>query len=107
MKDFQYTKFIFSLIMGCIIVFALVKLLGISIIDALMISGAITIIYSFTFIHTLLGQNASRSGSIFNQYEKVSRDMNYNIREEKGYILETLLTGIIEVLLSIIMMILG
>ncbi|MCR4634020.1 MAG: hypothetical protein K5648_07850 [Erysipelotrichaceae bacterium] len=69
-----------------------------------MIIGALTIAGSFTFLHTMLGQNAARAGSALSHYEKVSRDMRYHIREEKGFIQETLTSGAIEVVLSIIMM---
>lgn len=69
--------------------------------DSLSIVGALTIVYSFTFIHTLLGQNASRSGNPLNAYKRVTADMRHNIREEKGYIPETLLVGVAELLLGL------
>ncbi len=81
-----------------------VKILGLRLCDALIAAGAITFVWSFTFVHTMLGQNAAVSGSVFNQYDKIFRDMRYNIREESGYIKETLIISILEIVLGIVLL---
>ena len=102
MKDFKIIKFIITLLIGGIGIYLGINVLGLRFLDALTIIACITIVYSFTFIHTMLGQNASLKGSMLNQYQKVSKDMRYYIKEEKGYIPEVLLAGIIELIIDII-----
>ena len=102
MKDFDYLKFIVASIEGALLVWAGIVIFRFRLCDALMITAAFTIAWSFTFMHTMMGQNASRRGSILNQYAKVSNDMRYNTREEKGFIPETLLVGLTELSAGII-----
>lgn len=104
MGGFNYMKFILAIAEGIAIAWAGVGILGLRLCDALMAAGAFTLIGSFTFIHTMFGQNAARVGSAGDLYEKVSRDMRYNIREESGYIKETLIVGILELVLGIILL---
>ncbi len=101
MREFNIRKLLSALLISGGIVFLLTKSSLFKLCDSLSITGALTIVYSFTFIHTLLGQNASRSGSPLNAYKRVTADMRYNIREEKGYIPESLLVGITELLLGL------
>ena len=72
----------------------------------IMIIGAITLIYSFDFIHTQLGQNASRSNR-FNEYVNIKNDMKYHYRNDRGYTLEHLLFGILEIITGLIMIFTG
>jgi hypothetical protein len=104
MNDFRYVKFVFTLISGAVLACFISYLFGMRLSDSLMVTGAVTVAGSFTFLHTMFGQNAARGGSILNQYEKVSRDMRYNIREQSGLIKETLIAGLIEVVSSIVLM---
>lgn len=101
MREFNIRKLLSTMLISVGIVFLLTKSSLFKLCDSLSIVGALTIVYSFTFIHTLLGQNASRSGNPLNAYKRVTADMRYNIREEKGYIPETLLVGIAELLLGL------
>ena len=95
MKDFKILKFIITLVIGIIASYVLYKVMGLQLVDSLMISACFIIAYSFTFLHTMFGQNASNRGSIYNQYQKTSYDMKYNIREDRGYIPETLFAGLL------------
>ena len=104
MKDFNYFRCILSLIEGALMTWAGIRILGFRLCDALVAAGAITFVWSFTFIHTMLGQNAAVSGSVFDRYEKVLPDMRYNIREESGYIKETLIVSILEFILGFIIL---
>ncbi|MBQ6334963.1 MAG: hypothetical protein IJI46_07850 [Erysipelotrichaceae bacterium] len=99
MREFRVGKFLLAILAGAFLTFFLYGIFRLS--DALMIAACLTIIYSFTFIHTMMGNIASRSGSILNQYEKVSYDRRYNIREERGFIPETLIVGVIELIVSL------
>ena len=105
MEDFKILKFIVTLIFGLGTAYLLNRYGGLKFSDSLSISSCFIIVYSFTFIHTMLGQNASVRGSIYNQYQRISNDMRYNIREDRGYIPETLTAGIILFVISLIMII--
>lgn len=104
MKDFRIWKSIVTLLIGAGIAFLLFKMGLFRLGDCLVITGAITTIWSFTFIHTMMGQTAARSGSPLQDHQHVTMDMRYNIREEKGYIPETLLAGILEVLAGLVLL---
>ena len=88
-------KFIIGLIVGAIVTWFSMDLLGFRLSDALFVAGCILMAYSFTFMHTMLGQNAASAGPHLNRYEKVSRDMRYNNREEKGFIPESLIAALL------------
>ena len=103
MNGFNIRKFITSVLVSAVIAFLLTKSGLFKIADSLSVSGALMIAWSFTFLHTLMGQNAARAGDALNSYRRVTADMRYNIREEKGFIPETLLVGIIELAAGILL----
>lgn len=63
--------------------------------DGLMVAAAVDILYSFEFLHTFLGFNASNAGSPFNAYQRVRGDMTYSGRTDRPIIPEYLIIGIL------------
>ena len=104
MENFNFVKFIIGLIVGAIVTWFIMDLLGFRLSDALFVAGCVLMAYSFTFMHTLLGQNAASAGSYLNRYEKVGRDMRYNNREEKGFIPESLIAALLFLIAGLVIM---
>lgn len=109
MRSLDYRRFVFPIIF--LIVMIIVKsvfneIITFDYVSYLIIIGAITLVYSFDFIHTQLGQNASRTNT-FNEYTNIKYDMKYHLRNDRGYTLEHLLIGIIEIAIGLIMIFIG
>lgn len=105
MKDFNIRKILLAILVSAVIAFLLVKGSLFKTGESLTIAGALLIAWSFTFLHTMMGQNAARAGGQLNTYGRVRSDMRYNIREERGFVPETLLVGVIELVLGILLQI--
>lgn len=104
MKELDYKRFIFPVIF--LVVMMAIRIIFKDMITFdyglyLIIIGGITLINSFDFIHTQLGQNASRT-NIFNEYTHISNDMKYYSGSDRGYTLEHLLCAVIEIIIGLI-----
>ena len=111
MKDlfygFKYWKFILALVIGAALTYGLIAVLSFKLVDALMVTGSVTIVWSFTFIHRMGKYRASvREGAGLNLYRRFNMDMRYNMHEDEDVIRETLLAGILEFLAGAIILIL-
>lgn len=103
MKDLSISKLVLTAVVGLASSFAIFKMTDYSFGNILTIIAAITILWSFTFLHTMMGNSAAGSGPIFNRYDRIKGDIRYNIREESGIIKETLIIGLAELALGVLL----
>ena len=101
MKRFSILRFLFALCLAAAVVFLWCILQQgerfslAHVADGRMVAAAVDIVFSFEFLHTFLGFNASNVGSPFNAYQRVRGDMTYSQRTDRLIIPEYLIIGIL------------